>query len=362
MKGLVLSLKPFKQKNRDVIDREIVSYESPAAETNKPAVSGRGFFRDSSGNIIGRVPSAVDEEPPLNRYEFEDKGLPSKSSVSFKRHSGKASKYKNTARGAIVREGSVSSEFTENYEKTGAYSPYINTYDRDYEEAGANSRIRSKGMEISQAYSGSNFQGLSRAASDRDNIKKHIMSVVFALMLLLGVFCGTAVASGIDLDIISSLEFLMFTGTEADGVNGALEVFSSSFAVNFIYLTVVFLVGLSPWGIGVIPFVSLCKGFETGLTAYYLVNSFDWGMAYYFLVIAPGVFIFAFALIIQSGYSVRVSAALGRFLFTTGQESGWIRENIKTYMYKSGSMMIIATLAAAANTIMWMVCSSVFEI
>lgn len=188
------------------------------------------------------------------------------------------------------------------------------------------------------------------------------MSVIFALTLLLGVVCGSIAASGVNMELMGNLEFLMFTEAGAEGTNGALQVFSTAFAVNFIYLTVVFLIGLSPWGIGVIPFVCLFKGFEIGLVASYLVNSYDWGMTYYFLVIAPGVFIFALSLIIQSGHSVRVSSALGKFLFTTSQDSGWIRDNIKTYMYRSGSMMILATIAALANTFMWMICSSMFEL
>lgn len=70
------------------------------------------------------------------------------------------------------------------------------------------------------------------------------MSVLFAFVVLLGVIAGTAAAAGIDMDIVKSLEFLMFTNA-GEGTNGSLQVFSSAFAVNFIYLTVIFLVGLS---------------------------------------------------------------------------------------------------------------------
>ncbi len=187
------------------------------------------------------------------------------------------------------------------------------------------------------------------------------MSVLFAFVVLLGVIAGTAAAAGIDMDIVKSLEFLMFTNA-GEGTNGSLQVFSSAFAVNFIYLTVIFLVGLSPWGMGVIPFVCLFKGFETGLVASYLGVTYEWGMTYYFLIIAPGIFAFAFSMIIQSGYAVRMSSALGKFMFTAQQDSGWIKDNIKDYMYKSGSMMILATAASLVNTVMWTLCSNMFDL
>lgn len=362
MKGLVLSLKPFKQKNRNVYTGEIAGHEDPiSAQKPMPVSSGRGFFRDPSGNALGRPPAGASDE------DFEG----GSGQISYGREGGKSKETFSDRRKSKRRGSGFDVSFSEgdypnynnhknnnynNYNHEGGYPPYI----KGAEPAAAGSAGFGAGsMEL---YSGEiKCKNSGIGVNEGETVKKHILSVFFALALLLGVFCGTAAASGINIEIMNSLEFLMFTDAGAQGVNGALQVFSSAFAVNFIYLTLVFLVGLSPWGMGVIPFVCLFKGFETGLVASYLVNSFDWGMAYYFLVIAPGIFIFSLALIIQSGHSVRVSSALGRFLFTTRQDSGWIRDNIKAYMYKSGSMMILATAAALANTFMWMVCSSMFD-
>lgn len=304
MKGLVLSLKPFKQKDRNVLLKNPEYEESGKAEPQRRTASGRGFFRDSQGNLSGHQPSGeVFYRDPNTEY------------------------------------------MAEMLERPDVRKPERQVY---------NPKEKYDMGEISVPLN-------AVKAKDSENLKKYGMSALFAFVVLLGVIAGTAAAAGIDMDIVKSLEFLMFTNA-GEGTNGSLQVFSSAFAVNFIYLTVIFLVGLSPWGMGVIPFVCLFKGFETGLVASYLGVTYEWGMTYYFLIIAPGIFAFAFSMIIQSGYAVRMSSALGKFMFTAQQDSGWIKDNIKDYMYKSGSMMILATAASLVNTVMWTLCSNMFDL
>lgn len=305
MKGLVLSLKPFKQKDRNILIKNTNYEEKEKAEYRPQKTAGRGFFRDSQSDF----------SPYQSKEEF-------------------------------YRE--PKEEFV------------LNPTDR---EKFLSLEKRRSEPENKNIYDMQEMSSLQRTikARESENLKKYGLSVLFAFIILLGVIAGTAVASGIDMDIMGNLEFLMFTGAGGDNANGSLQVFSSAFAVNFIYLTVIFLVGLSPWGMGVIPFVCLFKGFETGLIASYLGITYEWGMTYYFLIIAPGIFVFALSMIIQSGYGVRMSSALGKFMFTAQQDSGWIKDNIKNYMYRSGSMMIVATIGALVNTIMWTVCSNMFD-
>lgn len=306
MKGLVLSLKPFKQKDRNIVIKNTEYEKKEKAQYTPRNSSGRGFFRDSQGNST----------PYQSQEEF----------------------------------------YREPREELKPNPP-----DRERFLSLEKKRIEPENKNI---YDIQEMSSLERTikARESENLKKYGLSVLFAFIILLGVIAGTAAASGIDMDIMGNLEFLMFTEAGGDNANGSLQVFSSAFAVNFIYLTVIFLVGLSPWGMGVIPFVCLFKGFETGLMASYLGVTYEWGMTYYFLIIAPGIFVFAISMIIQSGYGVRMSSALGKFMFTAQQDSGWIKDNIKTYMYRSGSMMIVATIAALVNTIMWTVCSNMFDL
>ena len=67
--------------------------------------------------------------------------------------------------------------------------------------------------------------------------------------------------------------------------------FVACFASDFIFLAVVFLLGLAPWGIPFLPFVSAFKGFGTGLTAAYLIITYSLkGAGFYLLVVLPGTF------------------------------------------------------------------------
>ncbi len=306
MKGLVLSLKPFKSKQRNVIIKEERPRDKFESREIKRNTSGRGFFRDSSGNFSNRETVLGEEFPKRNE--------------------------------------NIQRQFLDRHAEIGSALRNETTH---------KARISEEDMEISL--------GILKAR-ENENLKKYGMSVLFAFMILLGVIAGKTVSLGIDSGLMENFKFLMFTDMGAEGTNGSLQVFSSAFAVNFIYLTFVFLIGLSPWGMGVIPFVCLLKGFETGLVASYLSGAYDWGAAYYFLIIAPGLFVFALSLIIQSGYAVRISSALGSFMFTSRKGNELIKDDIKTYMYRSGTMMILATVAALVNTVMWTVCINTFDL
>lgn len=63
MKGLVLSLKPFKQKDRNVLLKNPEYEESGKAEPQRRTASGRGFFRDSQETypVISRLEKSFTE-------------------------------------------------------------------------------------------------------------------------------------------------------------------------------------------------------------------------------------------------------------------------------------------------------------
>jgi hypothetical protein len=76
-------------------------------------------------------------------------------------------------------------------------------------------------------------------------------------------------------DIVVVVVLLFTTNLDARLGQNAVSTFCACFASDFIFLTVVFLLGLAPWGIPFLPFISAFKGFGTGLTAAYLIITYS---------------------------------------------------------------------------------------
>lgn len=104
------------------------------------------------------------------------------------------------------------------------------------------------------------------------------------------------------------LLIFVFTNLDARLSQNVINTFCACFASDFIFLFAVFLLGLTPWGIPVLPFIVFLKGFGTGITAGYLfsVHSLK-GIVFYLFVLLPGTFLFCLALILFSSAAFTAS-------------------------------------------------------
>ena len=103
-------------------------------------------------------------------------------------------------------------------------------------------------------------------------IKRYGINILFISMLIVGLACGTVYAMSADKEMLASLDFLFFTNLDARLSQNVINTFCACFASDFIFLFAVFLLGLTPWGIPILPFIVFLKGFGTGITAGYLFS------------------------------------------------------------------------------------------
>ena len=139
-------------------------------------------------------------------------------------------------------------------------------------------------------------------------IRRYSVVLIFVSAFLTGLVFGSIYASKADKQMLDSLDFLFTTNLDARLGQNAVSTFCACFASDFIFLTVVFLLGLAPWGIPFLPFVSAFKGFGTGLTAAYLIVTYSLkGAGFYLLIVLPGTFLFCLALVKLSAYAFEIS-------------------------------------------------------
>ena len=91
-------------------------------------------------------------------------------------------------------------------------------------------------------------------------IKRYGIHILFISMLIVGLACGTVYAMSADKEMLASLDFLFFTNLDARLSQNVINTFCACFASDFIFLFSVFLLGLTPWGIPVLPFKGLRYG------------------------------------------------------------------------------------------------------
>lgn len=191
--------------------------------------------------------------------------------------------------------------------------------------------------------------------------KYGLMCIMFVL-LFVGLVFGSIYAQSADKPMLKSLDFLFSTNFDTRLSQNFAETFCACFVSDFIFLATIYLLGFAPWGVPVMPFVVLFRGFGTGLTAGYLFSVFSFkGIGFYLLVILPGTFLFCLALVTLTNSSIKFSKMM--FFLTIGKNTTnrSLFENTKKYSSKAMSMLIMIFLASAIDTILWTLFASAFN-
>ena len=185
-------------------------------------------------------------------------------------------------------------------------------------------------------------------------IKRYGVYALFIFALIVGLALGTVYALSADREMLNSLDFLFFTNLEARLSQNVLSTFCACFASDFVFLFAVFLLGLTPWGIPVMPFVVLLRGFGTGITAGYLfsVHSLK-GIVFYLFVLLPGTFLFCMALILFSAAAFNASGKMFFQLIADKKVGGSSHRYISDFLSKGVSCLILAFLSAVIDAALW---------
>ncbi len=185
-------------------------------------------------------------------------------------------------------------------------------------------------------------------------IKRYGIYVFFIAMLIVGLACGTVYAISADTDMLSSLDFLFFTNLEARLSQNVFSTFCACFASDFIFLFAILLLGLTPWGIPVMPFIAVLKGFGTGITAGYLFSVHSTrGIVFYLFVLLPGTFLFCMALILFAAAAFTSSKNMFFRIVTGKKECSHSHRYISDFLSKGVSCLILAFLSAVLDAALW---------
>lgn len=175
--------------------------------------------------------------------------------------------------------------------------------------------------------------------------------------VILGAVIGALSGRYADASLMKQLDIVFLTNFRMRADNGALSVFSASFAANFIFLLTVFLSGLSLWGEIPVVFVPFIKGYGYGLTMGYAYSAFGLsGILYNLLMVLPGAFVFAF--VISAAVRESFTHSMGLLsMFRKSAVSGDPVVSIRRYMLSMIWLLFLSAVSSAVD----MLCSLMFS-
>ena len=149
------------------------------------------------------------------------------------------------------------------------------------------------------------------------NFSKNYRTIIFlSILLLLGMVLGTISISAVNMDFIYKVDFLFLNDFKERIASSNLEIFTSSLlSLSFFSLLIEF-VTLSFFGALLIPVLIAFKGLGIGMTAGYLYLIYGLkGIAFYILILLPGIFVSSIGLIIFAAESFKFSCKFAKNIF-----------------------------------------------
>lgn len=190
-------------------------------------------------------------------------------------------------------------------------------------------------------------------------MRENPVLVFLAFLLLLGTILGALFARGADDAVMQKLDLLFSSDVQARAVQSSGSVFVASLSSAFFFLVVCFLLGLSLWGVFVLPLIPLFRGFGFGLASGYLYAAYGFhGVLFNAIVVLPGAFLSMIAILLAAKEGIRFSKkALSGVL---GREHSRLL-SLRLYAVQFGSIMILAAAAATIDLVTTICFSGAFS-
>ncbi len=194
------------------------------------------------------------------------------------------------------------------------------------------------------------------------NLSKSKKSTIFLFICLIaGMIFGTVSVSSISMEFIYKLDFIFLSDFKGRLSQSNTEIFISSLCILSIFALLLELCSLSCWGMIFIPFIMGFKGFGLGITAgyLYLIHGLK-GIAFYLLILLPGIFISSIGLTIFSSQCIKFSISILKNVLSK-EESKNLRYEIKNHLKKSGYCITILLMSSIIDVCFMIMFSRFFN-
>lgn len=174
------------------------------------------------------------------------------------------------------------------------------------------------------------------------NFSKNHKAIIFlSVLLIVGMVFGTVSISTVNMDFIYKVDFLFLNDFNSRVSGTHLEIFTSSLLSLTAFSLLIEFVTLSFFGALLIPILTIFKGLGIGMTAGYLYLIYGLkGIAFYILILLPGIFVSSIGIIIFSAESFKFSCKFAKKLLPKS-DSTVLWSEFKSYIHKIGCAFVI---------------------
>ncbi len=176
--------------------------------------------------------------------------------------------------------------------------------------------------------------------------KNNKMLIFLSIILFVGMVIGSLVINSISIETVHKLDFL-FSSDFNERINqSSLDVFVSSLATSAFFILGIEIAVLSFWGAMLVPSIIFFKGLGLGLTAGYLYLVYGLkGVAFYILILLPGIFISSIGMVLFSADAVKFSCKFaGKVLPKSNDARLW--NDLIIHLKKAGYSLVVLAFAA----------------
>ncbi len=147
--------------------------------------------------------------------------------------------------------------------------------------------------------------------------KNNKVLILMVLMLITGMILGSLSTGYINMEYLHKIDFIFINNFKEKIYQSFLGIFASSSSQMLILTIILEFFALSFWGPLLIPFTVLFRGLALGLCAGYLYLIYGLkGIAFYLLIMLPGIFISSIGLLLFSSQTFKFSAKFAKSLFS----------------------------------------------
>ena len=185
--------------------------------------------------------------------------------------------------------------------------------------------------------------------------------VIFCMVLFTGIVCGAVSGKNADGDLMKQLDFIFQTNYHIRCSQGMLSSFVSSFGSAVIFLTVIFLLGLSLWGGWLAWIVPFFKGYGYGLSVGYLYGAYGfYGIGYNLLIVLPGAFLSAIVISGAAQEAMRNSIKMtGLFMRSEVKDDPHIQ--MTKYLKMMFWLLLLCAVSSAVDMLLALCFSWIFK-
>ena len=192
----------------------------------------------------------------------------------------------------------------------------------------------------------SNFTSVLKKYEILEAGKNNRVLILMSSMLIIGMIAGSLSIGYVNMEYIHKIDFVFINSFKEKIFQSFLGIFASSSSQMLIFTVILEFFALSFWGPILIPFTVFFRGLALGLCAGYLYFIYGLkGIAFYLLIMLPGIFISSIGLLLLSSQTFKFSSKFAKSLFSkkTHQE---IFSAFKSHIKNSRLSFVLFVISA----------------